>query len=283
MGLSWLIVGLATVAAAVGLLWRSGPGGFPAATVRGDTVQLYGRGLYHHDTLFTAGGAQGTDAVVLLLGIPLLVASTLRYRYSSPRRRLLHTGLLTFFLYVYASAALGTVAFNELFPIYVALFSASLFAVALSGTSVDLAALPRTMPRRGPAWFLYASGAVTLLVWGVPLVAALASGGIPARLDTYTTEVTVALDLATVTPLTFLAGALILRRQVLGYVLAVPLLVLETMLAPLIAAQTVGQLAAGVRLTPGEIVGPLAGFLVLAGCAGWFLAAIIRHLKENRS
>jgi hypothetical protein len=162
--LSWMVV--VGLAAGVGLFWRSGPGSFTATSVRGETAQLYGRGLYHFDTLFPAGGAQGTDAVVLLLALPPLAASTRRYRRAAARWRLAHTGLLAFFLYVYASLALGTVAFNRIFPVYVALLSASLFALVLSGRSVRLDPLPGGLPRRGLAGLLYASGGITLLVWG---------------------------------------------------------------------------------------------------------------------
>jgi hypothetical protein len=48
------------------------------------------------------------------------------------------TGALTWFLYVGASYALGAVAYNNLFLIYVALFSASLFAFVLALTSIDI-------------------------------------------------------------------------------------------------------------------------------------------------
>jgi hypothetical protein len=100
-------------------------------------------------------------------------------------------------------------------------------------------------------------------------------------LDSYTTEVTVALDLAVITPLLVAAAVLVLRREPLGYLLAVPLLVLEVMLAPMIAAQTVGQLQAGVTLSAGEVIGPVTGFVILAAVAAWFLVAIARHLVEE--
>lgn len=283
--LSWLIAALAAPAAATGLFWRTGDGPVPFTTVRGEVVELYGRGLYRHDTLFAAGGAQGNDAIMLLLGVPLLLLSTALYRRGATRWRLLHTGVLVYFLYTYASAALGTVAFNPLFPVYVVLLSASLFAVVLSFTSTDPRRIAERLssagPRRGLAAFLFASGGVTLLVWGLPLAVAIAAGGTTARLDSYATEVTYALDLATITPLTFLAGALVLRRAGLGYALAMSLLVLETLLAPMIAAQTLCQLAAGVTFKPGEVIGPMAGFLVLATGAGWFTVAIARHVTDS--
>jgi hypothetical protein len=282
--LSRLIAIAAIPAAAVGLFWRRGSGPFVVTSVRGEQVELFGRGLYHYDTLFAAGGAHGTDAVILLLAVPLLIASTAMYRRGAVRWRLLHTGVLVCFLYVYGSAALGTVAFNPLFPLYVLIFSASLFATVLSFASVDDAELARhvgpPMPRRGLAAFLIASGIVTVVVWGLPLATAVAAGGVTDRLDTYPTEVTFALDLATITPLTFVAGVLVLRRAALGYRLAMSLLVLETLLAPLIAAQTVGQIAAGTDLSTGEVLGPVLGFVVLAAGAGWFAVRVAGNAAD---
>jgi hypothetical protein len=56
------------------------------------------------------------------------------------------------------------------------------------------------LPRAGVAVFMLVSGLVTLVVCGAPLLAALAGGGPPDRMDSYTTMVTYALDLAIITP-----------------------------------------------------------------------------------
>ena len=85
--------------------------------------------------------------------------------------------------------------------------------------------------------------------WG-PIVAAQLAGDAPARLDSYTTVVTTAIDAAVITPAAFVAGILILRRSAAGYLMAFPLVVLEAMLAPMIAAQTTSQVLAGVSLQP---------------------------------
>jgi hypothetical protein len=285
--LSWVISALAVLAAAVGLFWPTGPGATAFTTVHGETAQLYGRGLYRYDTLFAAGGAHGNDAVVLLVGVPLLVTSTVLARRGALRWRLLQLGVLGFFLYIYASAALGTVAFNALFPVYVLLFSASLFAVVLAGSSIDLGRLADQLtpmaPRRSLSIFLLVSGAITMTVWGLPLISALLDGGVTARLDSYTTEVTVALDVGVITPLLFIAAVLVRRRKPLGYLLAAALLLLETMLAPMIAAQTIGQAAAEVEFSTAEAAGPIAGFVALAAGAAWFLIAIQRHITEDTS
>jgi hypothetical protein len=155
------------------------------------------------------------------------------------------------------SYALGSVAYNEMFLAYVALFAASLYAFVLAFASVDLEALavrfsPR-MPRRSPGIFMLVSGVVVFAIWLMAPVTSLMTGKPPDRLDIYTTLFTLAnaLDMAVIAPASILAGLLILRQTALGYLIALALLVLEAMLAPMIAAQMVSQLSAGVELTPG--------------------------------
>ena len=78
------------------------------------------------------------------------------------------------------------------------------------------------------------------------------------------------------TPLVSLAAVLLLRGAPQALLLAVPLLVLEVSLAPVIAAQTASQLASGVRLDAAEIAGPIGGFAVLALGAAITLVALLR-------
>jgi hypothetical protein len=279
---------IAALAAGIGLFRSGGDGPSTVTTVWGRAVETYGRGLYSRDTPFAGAGARGTDAVTLAVGLPLLGIATVLYRRGSLRGALLLTGALTYMLYDYGSLALGTVSYNVLFPAYVAVFSASLFALALVYRSIDLAAVPTqrwvALPRRSLAAFMFASSAVLLGVWfGMGLLPALLRGGPPDRLDSYTTPVTYALDLGIIMPLVFLSGLLILRRAPLGYLIACPLLVLEASLAPIIAAQTMAQLSAGVVLRPAQIAGPIGGFVVLATIAVWAVVAVLRGIAPATS
>lgn len=81
-----------------------------------------------------------------------------------------------------------------------------------------------------------------------------------------------------ISPATVWAGALILRRDQQGYLIAVSLLVLEILLAPLIIAQTVLQLRAGVTFTLPETLGPRPGFVVLAVAAIAVLVTVLRSV-----
>jgi hypothetical protein len=73
---------------------------------------------------------------------------------------------------------------------------------------------------------------------------------------------------------------LILRRDPLGYLLAFPLLVLEAFLAPMITAQTVSQLRAGVTFPAGQIVGPIGGFATIAVVAIWVIVILLRNVSD---
>lgn len=282
--LSALIGMLALVATLAGLFWPGGDGAWTFTTQRGLEVEMYGRGLYQRDSLLFGAGNRGTDAVILVVGIPLLAMATVLYRRGSFRGGLLLLGTQAWFLYAYSSYAL-TVALNGLFLVYVALFSASLWALILTARSFDIDALAahisEATPRRALGIFLLASAAITLAIWLMEPLAALVTGEVPDILQTWNTLFTNALDMAVIVPAAAVAGWLVLRGDALGYLIALPLLVIEAVLAPMIVAQTISQLEAGYDFTTAEIVGPIAGFTVLALIAIWFLTATLRNIGDT--
>jgi hypothetical protein len=70
----------------------------------------------------------------------------------------------------------------------------------------------------------------------------------------YTSAVTEALDLGIVVPIAVIASIQLLRKQPLGSVLALIMLVINVCIGVLLIAQGVAQLVSGVPLTAGEIV-----------------------------
>jgi len=280
-----VLIGVLAVASAVaGLLWPGGGDPYSVTTYRGQVVEIYGRGLYRYDSLFAGAANKGSDILTLGLGIPALLLTTWHYRRGSLRGGLLLLGVLTYFGYLGASYALN-VAYNALFLAYVALFAASLWALALAFRSFDVSVLgsrlsPR-VPRRSLAVFLFASGVLTLFVWLIDPLTSLIQGDAPKSLRVSTTLFTNALDMAVIVPALIIAGVLIMRREPLGYLIAFPLLVLEISLAPMISLQTVLQVRAGVEFTPGEMVGPIAGFVVFALSALLITIALLRDVAES--
>lgn len=281
--LASLIALFTVVATAIGLFLKGGGASFTFSALRGQVVQIFGQGLYQYDTVFFGAGFKGQDATALFLGVPWLVISIFLYQRGSVSGHLLLTGILGYYLYLYASMALGA-AYNRLFLLYIAIFSASLFAFILAFSSVNIdwiaSQIPAGLPRRGLAAFMFLAGFVTLIVWGGPLISALMKGTAPERMDSYTTMVTYALDLAIITPATILCAVLVLQGNPQGYVIASPLLTLIFLLTPQIILSTIFQKASGVPFTPGEMIGPVAGFVVLGFFAAWLIVKILKGLPE---
>lgn len=285
IALTLLMLVLVTVATVSGILLQEQPAPIEFLTARGETVQLYGAGLYRLNSLFSGANYRAQDIVALAVGVPALGLGLALYLRGSVRGAMILAGVQGAYLYIYASMALMA-AFNPFFLVYVAALSASFFGLVLNMRLLEksraMATVAHSAPRAGPAVFMFACGAVTAFVWMVPLLSAQLSGALPDHLDHYTTMVTDALDLAFITPGTIVCGALILNRRALGYVLSLPLLGTIILLVPLIVGGTVSQLSAGIELTPAEFVGPVAGFAVLGVLAVLVLTAILRRAPKVR-
>jgi hypothetical protein len=272
---------LALFAAAAGVFWQGGGEPFPFTTLRGETVSIQGKGLYRFDTVSMAAQAIAADAVTLCVGIPLLLVSVLLYRRGSLRGALLLAGTLGYFLYTYASMSF-TDAFNPFFLVYVALFSLSLFAFVLSLMCIKVDELPdrfaERLPRRAISGLLFAIGGFLLLAWLGRIAPALLEGTPPFGLESYATLVIQAMDLALIVPLAFLSGVLLLRRRAYGYLLAAVALTKGFTMGTAVAAMALGQVLAGVAVSPVELV-------VFPGMALAFVAMtylLLRNVVEGR-
>ena len=262
-----IIVKLASVAAGVGLFYDRPTGPAIATSLEDAAMKMYGHGIYRYDSMLVGAGFRGVDAVTLFLGVPLLVISAVFYGRGSLRGALLLTGTLGYFLYNYTSMAFSA-AYNNLFLVYIGLFSTSLFAFVLLLTSFDLASLPSrfssALPRREIAAYLVAVALLLLLLWVGDVVAALMSGTVPQALGSYTTIVTYVIDLGVIAPTALVAAALLLQGKPLGYLLAATLLTVSLTLGAALLSQGVAIVLAGVRMPPPQMIGMIGSFAVLS-------------------
>jgi hypothetical protein len=280
--LSSLVVILALIASSVGLFWSGGGGSFTFTTIHGQTVQIYGQGLYHYDTSFKGPLFRGTDAVTLFICIPLLILAIILYRQGSLRGGLLLSGMLGYFLYNSASLAFG-VAYNNLILVYITSFSASLFAFVLALLSVNLETLsmqisPRS-PRRGMAIFLILAG-LSVFIWLIDIAGGLVANQVPQGIASYTTEVTYVIDLGVIAPAAFLASALLFRHHPLGYLLGCVLLILNAIIGVVVVGQTVSQSLAGITLGVGQFIGYAGTFVIMCAVAIVLLVLFFRNISE---
>jgi hypothetical protein len=222
--LKWLIppIFLLALIAVLAGLWPGEGTPYSLTNFRGEQVTINARGLYYWDTVSSAAQMQANDLVTLVLGLPLLAISFWLSQRSSLRGRLVLTGTLGFILYTYITMSFGA-AYNQLFLVYVALFSLSLFAFIISMMTFDLQILPAhfsdKLPRRGIAALLFFAAAFLSLAWLGRIAPTLFQDQIPT-LENTTSMFIQAMDLGIIVPLCVLAGILLLRRSAWGYLLA---------------------------------------------------------------
>jgi hypothetical protein len=262
--LKWLVPGifaLSLIAAAAGLFFETPGEPIPYINHRGETVTLNGHGLYFYDTVSTAAQMQGNDLITLAVGLPLLAVSAWLAFRGSLRGQLLLAGTLGFFLYTYMSMSMLT-AYNDLFLIYVALFTLSLYAFVISLMTIDIRALPQhfsaDLPRGWIAGVLFAVGGFLALAWLGRIGGPLLQGYEPA-LENTTTLVIQAMDLALIAPLAILAGILLLRRSAWGYLLASVAVLKGLTMALGVSAMGINMALKGVP----DSLGILIPFLIL--------------------
>jgi len=252
--------------------------------MRGHDVEMFGRGLYQYDTLLVGAALRGTDAVTLLVSLPLLVLFFRKARRGSQNAALALLGVLFYFLYKGASLTFSA-AFNVLFLVYTALFSASLFAVIIAMATFDLASLAKRVqpgfPHRGTAFFLFIAGFGTLLIWLSEVIPPTLAGRAPEIIGTYTTLFTHGFDSAVITPAAVIAGVCLLQRNPLGYLLAAPMLILCALIGAVVIGQTIVQTQVGLVFPPQIYIGMIGTWIVMGAFAIGLTVSFFRNLSAN--
>jgi hypothetical protein len=270
---SWLVIGiilLSMAATLVGIFSDGGPGAIELRTIRGQTVPIYGTGIYQHmsKTLAPQGIAQ--DVVTLFLGVPSLCYSLWLYRRNSLRGKICLTGVVGYFMVTYFLYLL-MVMFNSLFLVYALLCSFSFYAFLALITSFRLEQLSATVHPRLPSFWMgsfliFIASAMGLLWLGI-VVPPLLSGTTPAEVEHYTTLVVQGIDLAILLPGACISGILLVRRKALGWLLGPVYLVFLALLMSALAAKIIAISVSGAETgLPVIIIIPLfwLGAVVMA-------------------
>lgn len=282
--LAGLIALLALIAAGIGLFWNENRPSVPFITLHGQTVQLYGAGLYRNDTVLSAVGYRLGDGFVLAAGLPLLLIALWYYQRGFIRGGFFLSGALFFFLYTYSSLALGA-AYNNLFLIYIALTALTLYGLIVALWNFDWRSLPPHFvagaPRRGVAIFLIVTGVILFCIWLLlSIMPALLAGTVPPEVASYTTIITFVWDMGIIAPALVISGILLWRRVPLGYLLAPVLLIFMDMLGLALIVMGIGQQLAGL-MSIGQFIGFVISFAILTLCALGFTVALFQNFAED--
>ena len=227
---------------------------------------LFWKELYKHDTISVATQAMGQDMVTLIIGIPVLIGSLYLIRNNSLRGSLIWMGTLLYFLYTYASMSFLS-SYNQLFLVYVALFSLSLYTFMYGLLSLDIKTIKESITpgktSKVAGIFLIFSGAMLALMWTKMIVDSLITGIAPSALESYTTLVIQAMDIGIIFPATLIGGILILKGKEWGYTLVSILLIKASLLGTAIVSMIFFMAQKGVSPTVGQVI-----FFVIITAAG---------------
>lgn len=281
--LSFTIAVLSIAVAALGVFHTTGGEPFEVENQYGDTVKMYGDGIYARDSYFRAPIFRGSDFTILFAAVPLLMIATIMdMKKNTLKQRLLLTSAISVFAYYSASLAFGA-AYNALHLLYTALFSASFFGLVVALAGLDYKKVEKSvapsLPYKGIYVFLALTGAALFAAWLPDIISALLAGRSLAMIEVYTTEITYVLDMGIVGPAAIICLCLLKKRNGTGYVLLSMLLTVCLVIGVMLPVQSLFQLSAGIDLPLPVLITKAGSFVALALVALYF---DIRFMKSVR-
>jgi hypothetical protein len=258
--MSWIAAALAALASTVGLLVPQ---------------------VYRFETAWVIPQNRGQDLVTLIVVLVLAPTLLLAQRGAS-RATLVWLGLLGYLAYTYTAAAL-VYRFNELFFVYLILFSCigTALIAGLSGVSPESVRddFDERAPRRSVAIFMIVMALVLCILWLSQIVPFFTRGELPPMiaLANVPTVFVYVFDLGIVVPLALMSARWLWKRNAWGYVLAGFILVKASTMGLALVSMTVFSALANLRY---ERTLALA-WIVLAGAGLVMSSWYFRHCSNE--
>jgi hypothetical protein len=276
-----LITSLAVIATLAGILSNSGNGGYEYESIRGQSVLIYGKGLYQHMSSDVAIQGIAQDYVTLLLAFPFLLFALFRFRKGSLKGKYMLAGVLNYFFLTYLFY-MNMAMYNSMFLVYIALTGLSFFALILTLLSIETDRLPEIFHKNTPVrfigGFLIFNAIVITLLWLSVIVPPLLDKTIvPLAVQHYTTLNVQAFDLSLFLPVSFVGGLLLIRKNKFGYLIAPVYLVFLSLLMTALIAKIIAMSLNGTNVVPAIFIIPcIAAIAMVCG------AILIKNINENQ-
>jgi hypothetical protein len=277
------IILLTTITSGLGLFCKTGEQPFDFENQYGDTVRIYGAGIYKNDSYFMAPILRGTDFTMLVLAIPLLIFALLfDKKHNSTKTKLFLTSIVSFFLYYSTSISFG-VKYNVLHLIYSALFSCSFFAFLIGFSLVRKYDIKTSIKicTNGIKVFLILCGSSLFVAWLPDIVVSLMNGRSLELIEIYTTQITYVLDMAIISPVIFICLYCLLKNSRLGYILLGIILSNLVLIGITVINQTIFHKMAGIELPIEAIITKVGIFVVLAMAGLYYQIKLFRNIQSS--
>lgn len=250
----------------------------------GDYVEIWGAGIYAHDSYFKAPIFIGSDLTVLVLIIPLAMINFQKIRKEESIEHYIRCfGTLSVLLYYSASLAFG-VTYNNLHLLYIALFGICFYSVGmifikLHTVNICQGKVCEYPFTKGMKIYLFIAGISLFVAWLPDIVASIVNGTSLGLIEVYTTEVTYVLDMGIISPLMFLTYYLVKAGSFMGYVLLRMLFKVCMCVGIMLPIQSVFQLMAGIAIPLPALITKVLIFVLLAVFAAFFEYRLKRVAK----
>lgn len=275
-----LIVLGSMIEALAGIFSNEGNGTFWYKTIRGEMVEIYGKGVYRHMTTDVAVQGIAQDYVTLFVAIPLLIISFYFVTKNSLKAKLFFSGTLFYFLLTYLFY-IGMAMYNELFLVASFTLFCSLFAFILNIISFNFFEVKshfvqqKIMPKA--SIFLIVITVMMALLWLSILIPPMLDGSFyPKELHHYSTMIVQGYDFGIFLPFAFISGVLGLQKNKYAYVFIPTYLVFLTILMTALLAKIIFMKCIGANIIPVIFIIPTILIIAI-----FFAAKIFKSIKIN--
>jgi hypothetical protein len=251
-----IISSLTTV---LGIFSNSGTDSYSYKTIRGETIEIYGKGLYRHMSSDVAIQGIAQDYVTLFAGIPLLLLGLVYCRRENVKAKFLLTGVLLYFFLTYLLYT-AMAMYNEMFLAYVLLLSCSLFALLLNLISLDYnnPVFKSNKTIRISGYFLIINSILIALLWLNIVIPPLLNHTIyPKGVQHYTTLIVQGFDLGIFLPVGFVSALLALRKSNYGSIFTTVYVIFLSILMTALTSKVIFMANAGANVIPVIFIMPL--------------------------
>ncbi|OFX63088.1 MAG: hypothetical protein A2066_03525 [Bacteroidetes bacterium GWB2_41_8] len=271
---------LASIAATAGIFTSQGSGPYEFKTIHGQTVTIYGKGLYRHMSADVAIQGIAQDYITLFLAAPLLLLALLWARRGSLKGKFILAGTLGYIFLTYLFY-MNMAMYNSFFLVYVCLTGLTFFALALNLLSININHLPQFFSNPVPVKFIggfliFNALCITLLWLSVIVPPLIDQTIVPLAVQHYTTLTVQAFDLSLFLPISFVSGFLLIKKHKFGFLMAPVYLVFLSLLMTALIAKIVAMANAGVNVMPAIVVIPCIAVISII-CA--FI--LLKNMNEN--
>ena len=278
--LLFFCVGFALISSSLGLFYETDGQSFNFINQYGDTIKIYGNGIYKNDSYFMAPIFKGSDCTMLFLAIPLLIiALIMDIKKSTLKTKLCAVSMVALFVYYSASYSLGVV-YNVLHLVYIALFSCSTYALTMGLILLkDYEIKPSVkIDTVGLKIFLFFCGLSLFVAWLPDIIVSIVNKKSLELIEVYTTQITYVLDMGILSPLMFICLYSLSKKKNMGYILLSIILSMLIIVGVMVILQAIFQIKAGIDLPIEAILTKVGAFVVLGIIAARYEVKLFRNI-----